>query len=214
MRCGSFAARYYAEGIELNTSSATRGRDLARKKDKPGSISWREDGGWFQSELPVVFPVFRQAIRIMAWTEGETAAQPGVLTSAHLAAIDGLMTVAPARRDEWSAAVFADFREAVESGQCELRSNDIPKRCRAPEDVWPLVEWSEVVVPDQGPKGDRFILVHGHPGWRIEHGLQLLLKNELLLWVGRADVALFMDSDWSHDYLPYYLPRERKRRRK
>jgi hypothetical protein len=187
---------------------------VARKKHKPGSISWHEEGGWFQSEQPVNFPVFRQAIRVMAWAEGETAAQPGVLTPAHLAAINGLLAVPPERRDEWSAAVFADFREAVESGQCELRSDDIPQRCRAPEDVWALVEWSEVVVPEQGPKGDRFILVHGHPGWRIEHGLQLLLKNERLLWVGRADEALFLDSDWSHNYLPYHLKPRGSRRRK
>jgi hypothetical protein len=187
---------------------------VARKKQKPGSISWREEGGWFQSERTVFFPVFRQEIRIMIWTEHQTAAQPGVLTPAHLAATDGLLTVPPERRDEWSAAVFTDFREAVESGKCELHSDDMPARCRVPEDVWSYVRWNEVVVSEQGPNGDRFILVHGRPEWRIEHGLQLLLKNEQLLWVGRADEALFMNSDWSHDYLPYYLPPQRKSRRR
>jgi hypothetical protein len=98
--------------------------------------------------------------------------------------------------------VFEDFRRAVESGKCELASEETPDRCREAEDVWSLVRWNEVVVPDQGPKGNRYILVHGRPEWRIEHGLQLLLKNERLLWVGRADEALFMNSDWSRDYLP------------
>ena len=165
-------------------------------------ISWCEGGGWFQSEQPVLLPVIRQAIRIMVYTEGRTAAEPGVLTPAYIAAIDGLLAVPPERRSEWSAVVFDDFRRAIESGKCELETEDIPDRCRIPEDVWPLVEWSEVVVPDQGPNGDRFILVHGRPGWRIEHGLQLLFKNEQLLWVGRADEALFLNSDWSRDYLP------------
>ena len=98
-------------------------------------IAWQEDGGWFQSEQPVLFPVFRQAIRVMAWTEGDTAAQPGVLTAAHLAAIDALLAVPSERRDEWSEAVFGDFRMAIKSGQCELQSDDIPDRCRSPEDV-------------------------------------------------------------------------------
>lgn len=175
---------------------------MARKKQKPDDISWREEDGWFQSERTVFFPVFRQEIRVMVWTEHQTAAEPGVLTPAHLAAIDKLLAVPPERRDEWSLAVFADYREAVESDECELDWDDLPKRCQAPEDVWSYVRWNEVVVSDQGPRGDRFILVHGRPGWRIEHGLQLLLKNEQLLWVGRADEALFMNSDWLHDYLP------------
>jgi hypothetical protein len=108
------------------------------------------------------------------------------------------------RRGEWSSAVFDDYQQAIESGDCELKDEDVPIRCRVPEDVWRLIRWSEVVVPDQGPNADRYILVHGHPEWRIQHGLQLLLKNERLLWVGRADEILFLDSDWSHDYLPWY----------
>jgi hypothetical protein len=172
-------------------------------------ISWREGGGWFHSEQPVVFPVFGQAIPILVYTEGRTAAEPGVLTPAHLAAIDGLLAVPPEQWSEWSVAVFADFRRAIESGECELETDNLPDRCHAPEDIRALVRWKEVVVPDQGPNGDRFILVHGRPAWRIEHGLQLLLKNERLLWVGRADEALFMNSDWSRDYLP---PKRGKRR--
>ena len=84
-------------------------------------------------------------------------------------------------------------RQSNPAGAIEIRRHpgSVP---RPPRTCGRLIKWSEVVVPDQGPKGDRFILVHGHPGWRIEHGLQLLLKNEQLLWVGRADQALFMDS--------------------
>jgi hypothetical protein len=187
---------------------------VPQKKSQPEAIAWREEGGWFQSEQPVLFPVFGQAISVMACTEGDTAKEPGVLTPAHLAAVEGLCALPPERRDEWAADVFADFRKAVDSGDCELRSEDTPERCREPAGVWKLVKWREVVVPDQGPKGDRFILVHGRPDWRIEHGLQLLLKNEQLLWVGRADEALFMHSDWKHDYLPYYLPGFRRSRRR
>lgn len=186
---------------------------MTQKKHQPNLISWREEGGWFQSERTVLFPVFRQEIRVMVWTEHALATQPGVLTPAHLAAIDGLLATPSEQRDEWSPRVFADFREAVASGNCELDSDDIPEQCRKPEDVWSYIRWNEVVVSEQGPNGDRFLLVHGRPGWRIEHGLQLLLKNEQLLWVGRADESLFMDSDWSHDYLPYYLPPERKSHR-
>lgn len=186
---------------------------MARKKPKDGSIVWIEEGEWFRSEEPVPFPVLHQSVHVMIWTAHETAEQPGALTPAQLAAIDGLRAVPPERRVEWSAAVFADFRTAVDSGECELDALDVPERCRAPEDVWALVRWNEVVISDQGPNGDRFVLVHGRPQWRIEHGLQLLLKNEQLLWVGRADEALFMASDWAHDYLPYYLPPPRKPRR-
>lgn len=166
------------------------------------AISWLDGGDWFQSEQPVLFPVFGQTIRIMAYTGSPKAAEPGVLTPAHVAAVEGLLALTPDRRADWSTAVFADFERAIESGQCELDAEDVPDRCQVPEDVWALVRWKEVVVPDQGSGGDRFILVHGRPGWRIEHGLQLLLKNEQLLWVGRADEALFMHSDPSRDYLP------------
>lgn len=165
-------------------------------------ISWDGGGDWFQSEQPVLFPVFGQAIQILAYTGSPKGADPGVLTAAHVAAVEGLLALPPERRSDRSAAVFDDFKRAVKSGRCEPDAADIPKRCREPEDVWPLVRWKEVVVPDQGPNGDRFILVHGRPGWRIEHGLQLLLKNEQLLWVGRADEALFTNSDWSRDFLP------------
>jgi hypothetical protein len=165
-------------------------------------ISWREGEDWFHSEQPVLFKVFRQTIPVLVYAEGRVGAKPRGLTPAHIAAIDGLRAVPPERRSEWSAVIFDDFRRAVDSGECELESEDTPDHCREAEDVWPLVRWSEVVVPDQGPNGDRFILVHGHPAWRIEHGLQLLLKNEHLLWVGRADEDLFSGSDWSRDYLP------------
>jgi hypothetical protein len=175
---------------------------LGRKRSKQTALSWVGGGDWFWPEQPVLFPVFGQTIDIMAYTGSPTAAEPGVLTPAHVVAVHGLLALPPERRADWSAAVFADFERAVKSGRCELDADDIPQRCRKPEDVWPLVRWKEVVVPDQGPKGDRFILVHGRPGWRVEHGLQLLLKNEQLLWVGRADEALFLNSDWSRDYLP------------
>ncbi len=166
------------------------------------AISWVCEDEWCQSEQPVLFPVFGQAIRIMAYIGFRQVADRGVLTTAHIAAVEGLLAVPPARRADWSAAVFADFKQAVDSGDCELDAADIPERCRVPEDVWSLVQWSEVLVPDQGPRGDRFILVHGRPGWRIEHGLQLVLKNEQLLWVGRGDEALFLNSGPSRDYLP------------
>lgn len=165
-------------------------------------ITWTESSGWFESKEPVFFPVLQQEISINVFTEHDLAEEPGVLTEAHLAAIEGLLAAPPERRSEWPPTVFADFREAVDSGECELDSDDIPERCRTPEDVWALIDWREVVVTEQGPNGDRFILVHGCPGWRIEHGVQLLLKNEHLLWVGRADEAIFMTGDWSKDYLP------------
>jgi hypothetical protein len=162
------------------------------------AITWVGDSNWFSSAAPVLFPVFGQEIRVMAYT----AAQPGALTPAHVVAVEALLALPPERRADWSAAVFADCERAFKTGQAEPADQTVRARCRTPEDVWSLVRWKEVVVPDQGPKADRFILVHGRPEWRVEHGLQLLLKNEQLLWVGRADEPLFMDSDWARDYKP------------
>jgi hypothetical protein len=142
------------------------------------------------------------ADRVMAYVDAPTAAERGVLTAAHIAAVEGLLALPPERRGEWSAAVFADFARAVKSGRAERANDKVRARCRTPEDVWPLVRWNEVVAPDQGPNGDRYLLVHGRPEWRVEHGLQLLHKNEALLWVGRADEALFLNRDWSRDYRP------------
>lgn len=166
-------------------------------------IAWQQLDGWFRSEKPVDVPVLRQAIPVMVFTDAPTSpADKGKLTTAHLAAVEAFQAIPPGRRRRWSAMVFEDFRRAIQSGQCELRSDDVPKWCRWPAQVWDLIEWSEVVVPEQGPNGDRFILVHGHPDWRIEHGVQLLLKNEQLTWVGRADQDLFSRGNWAGDYVP------------
>ena len=67
------------------------------------TISWVGGDDWFSSEQPVLFPVFGQEIQIMAYT----AAQPGVVTPAHVAALEGMLALPPERRAEWSAAVFA-----------------------------------------------------------------------------------------------------------
>ncbi|HUR55888.1 MAG TPA: hypothetical protein VMZ71_17255 [Gemmataceae bacterium] len=165
-------------------------------------IAWEQLSGWFRSKKPVDVPVLRQSITVMVFTDAPNAAEPGKLTAAHSAALDAFRKIPPGRRRMWSAMVFEDFRRAIKSGQCELRSDDVPKRCRRAAQVWDLIEWSEVVVLEQGPNGDRFILVHGHPDWRIEHGVQLVLKNEQLLWVGRADQDLFSRGNWAGDYVP------------
>lgn len=161
------------------------------------TISWTGGGDWFSPDEPVLFPVFRQEIEVMAYT-----AESRAVTPAHVAAVEGMLSLPPERRSEWADAVFADFTKAFKSRRAETATKNVRERCKVPEDVWSLVRWKELVVPEQGPNGDRFILVHGRPEWRVEHGLQLLLKNEQLLWVGRADEALFMNSDWSRDYMP------------
>jgi hypothetical protein len=166
------------------------------------AITWTGDDDWYSPDQPLSFPVLGQPVRVMAYV-GRHTSSPGVLTPAHTAAVEALLALPAGRRGGWTAQVHADFKRAFKTGTAETSTAGVRKRCPEPEDVWSLVRWDEVVVPDQGPNGDRYILVHGRPGWRVEHGLQLLLKNEQLLWVGRADEALFMDSDWSRDYRPH-----------
>ena len=168
-------------------------------------ITWHEDGGFFESEQPVHFPVFRQSIKVLAYTEAETTPVKGKLAATQISAVEHLASLSSEWRSNWSELVFDEFSSSVESGDCELEDDELPSRCRTPEDVWGFIRWNEVVAPEQGPNGDRFILVQGTPGWRIEHGLQLLLKNGQLLWVGRADIAIFMTGGWAQDYLPSLL---------
>ncbi len=165
------------------------------------TIRWIGEGDWFSPDQPVQFPVLGQPVQVLAYT-GAGTSSPGAVTPAQTAAVEGLRALPADRRADWTSLVFADFEKAFKKGKAETSTARVRERCQVPEEVWSLVQWKEVVVPDQGPNGARFILVHGRPEWRVEHGLQLLLKNEALLWVGRADEALFMNSDWSRDYLP------------
>lgn len=161
-------------------------------------IAWTDVGyGWFHSAEPIAFPILRASV-----TVGVVTDPPASIPATQLAAIEALRLAPLGRRDEWSAAVFADCREAIDADQCELDAPDLPTRCRVPEDVWSLVRWRRVVVPEQGDSGDRLILLHGRPAWRIEHGLQLALRNERLVWVGRADWMLFERSGLPAGWLP------------
>ena len=78
--------------------------------------------------------------------------------------------------------LYADYRE--------VRSaiNGLPD-IGGPEEVWSFVKWDTVLVPRQGPTGHRFVFVQGDPAWEVEHGIELLFRDEQLVHVGRAEGA-------------------------
>jgi hypothetical protein len=99
-----------------------------------------------------------------------------------LEALARFLAIPADRRPSLLGPRYADYRE--------VRSaiGTVP-RTSGPEGVWSFVRWDTVLVPRQGPTGHRFVFVQGRPAWEVEHGVELLFRDEQLVHVGRAEGA-------------------------
>jgi len=84
------------------------------------------------------------------------------------------------RRPSLFGPLFADYRtvrSAIGEGP----------QIGGPGEVWSFVRWYTVLVPRQGPTGHRFVFLQGDPAWEVEHGVELLFRDEQLVHVGRVE---------------------------
>jgi hypothetical protein len=59
------------------------------------------------------------------------------------------------------------------------------------------VKWAIILVPLQGVSGSRFVFVKGDPVWEVEHGVEMLFRDEQIVRVGRSSGAFLTGCFWS-----------------
>jgi hypothetical protein len=146
-------------------------------------VSWiPTDGSFYRPDKPLKSPLFGESIPVLIHTDGREI-QPEQLDS-----LSRFLEIPADRRDLLTRPLFEDYwaiREAVGEGP-DIDSPDL---------VWRYVRWTTILVPLQGPSGNRYIFVIGEPEWEPEHGVELLFCNERLVRVDRAQGA-FLGRFW------------------
>jgi hypothetical protein len=106
----------------------------------------------------------------------------GEIQADQLEAVARFLAIPADRRPDLYAPLYADYREVH-------GWTGAGPHIGGPEEVWALVRWDTVLVPRQGPTGHRFVFVEGNPAWEVEHGVELLFRDEQLVHAGRAEGA-------------------------
>lgn len=144
----------------------------------------RDDESWFRSEAPVDCPLLGVQVPVMIFTD-DAEVRPD-----QIQALERVLQIPSSAREQLLEPLFADYREvyeAVEEGP----------EITGPESVWDYVRWTQILIPLQGPSGDRFVFLRGVPEWEEEHHIELFLRNERLTRVGRASGAFLSECFWS-----------------
>jgi hypothetical protein len=146
-------------------------------------ISWvRSDEWFFRPDQPLLCPLFRESIPVSIHTDGRE------IQSDQLSALLRFLKIPADQRGLLTHPLFADYcaiKEYVGEGP------DI----ETPELVWSHVKWTTILVPLQGPLGNRYVFVIGDPDWEEEHGVELLFRDERLVRLDRAEGA-FLGKFW------------------
>jgi hypothetical protein len=142
----------------------------------------RTERSFFRPEAAPGCPLLGGSVPILIHT-GEDEIHPG-----QLEALARFLAIPTDWRQNLYGPLHADYREvraAIGEGP------DIG----GTEEVWSFVKWDTVLVPRQGPTGHRFVFAQGRPAWEVEHGVELLFRDEQLVHVGRAEGA-FLGRFW------------------
>ncbi|MCE9533550.1 MAG: hypothetical protein K8T89_20865 [Planctomycetes bacterium] len=147
-------------------------------------MKWiRTDGSFFQPDRSPVCPLFDSEVPVLIHT-GEQEIEPN-----QLQALNRFLEIPSSERAGLKAKLFADYLEvfdAVGEGP-EIIS---------PEQVWKFVQWTTVLIPLQGLSGSRFVFVKGDPAWELEHGVELLFRDEKLIRLDRQSGAFLSTCFW------------------
>jgi len=146
-------------------------------------VSWvPTDGSFFRSEQQLKCPLFGESIPVLIHTDGRE------ILLDQLGALSRFLDIPADQRGLLTQPLFEDYRtirDYVGEGP------DI----REPELVWRHVRWTTILIPLQGPCGNRFVFVIGDPEWEPEHGVELLFRDEQLVRLDRAEGA-FLGRFW------------------
>lgn len=147
-------------------------------------MNWVRDDSFFRSEQPVACPLLGVSVSALIHTDGKP------IHASQLEALARFLDIPADARGGLLKPLFADSREVREA------VGEGPE-IDGPEQVWEFVQWETILVPLQGPSGNRFVFVQGEPAWEEEHGVELLFRDERLVRLGRASGAFLSSCFWS-----------------
>jgi hypothetical protein len=148
-------------------------------------VSWVRDGrSFFRADPPPFIPLLGVEVPVSIYTDGAEV-QPDQLD-----ALARFLAIPAAERAGLVGPLFDDYNCVRE---CVGEVPDIA----GPEEVWAFVRWTNVVIPLQGPRGNRFVFVQGESAWEEEHGVELLFGDERLLRLDRASGLFLTTHFWS-----------------
>ncbi len=147
-------------------------------------VSWeRTEGSFFGSDRPLTSPLFGTSIPALVYTDGRE------ILPDQMTALSSFLDIPADQRGRLIDPLFEDFRTVTEV------VGEGPKIITA-EQVWQFVTWTTILVPLQGPGGNRFVFVKGDPAWEQEHGVELLFRDERLVRLNRASGAFLSTCFW------------------
>lgn len=147
-------------------------------------VSWElTDDSFFRPDRELMCPLFGKPIPVLIYTDGQA------ILPDQLQALSSFLDIPPDQRSGLTTPLYDDYqavRDATGEGP----------RIENPEQVWKHIEWLTILVPLQGPSGNRFVFVTGRPDWEAEHGVEMLFRNEWLARLGRASGAFLSTCFW------------------
>lgn len=148
-------------------------------------VLWVKDaeGSAFCPDQPLFCPLFGTTIPVEIYTDGRE------ILPDQFTALSRFLDIPAEQRSRLIGPLFEDYRtitEEVGEGP-EIAGQD---------QVWQFVRWTAVIVPLQGPRGNRFVFVQGDPAWEEEHGVELLFRDEQLIRLDRASGAFLTKCFW------------------
>lgn len=139
---------------------------------------------FFRFDEPFECPLLGEPVTLMIHTE------QGEIQPDQLQALKGFLEVPADTRADLLEPLYAEYN----------RVYDIVGKGVGPsgklDQVWRFVRWKEILIPEQGPRGFRFVFVRGEPTWDREHGVELCFRNEKLVHLGPASAAFLSDCFW------------------
>jgi hypothetical protein len=139
---------------------------------------------FFRFDVPFECPLLGEPVTLTIHTEQDE------IQSEQLQALEGFLQIPVEGRADLLGPLHAEHN----------RVYDIigkgPTPSGTPEQVWKFVRWKEILIPEQGPRGCRFVFVRGEPFWYRDHGVELCFRNEKLVHLGPNSGAFLSDCFW------------------
>lgn len=153
------------------------------------NIKWKRAKFFLKTKLRV--PALGLVAEVWVDPEESSSKLPSPF---QLRALDGFLALAADQKVDWTHQVALDCHYMCL--RLELDGEEPPVRLGKRNDVWKHVRLTQVFIPQHGTSADRYVFVSGDCDWEVEHGLELLFKNERLFKVCEQD-GLAQNEEWS-----------------
>jgi hypothetical protein len=156
-------------------------------------IQWMRDEFFITSRLHV--PVLGKVVEVWVDPETDSANLP---SAAQLRALKAFLLLKPKQQNDWSHSIALYCQETCQ--QYERDGDNPPVRLGKRKEVWKHVEIQTIHIPKHGKSRDRYVFVGCWCAWEVEHGLELLFKNEQLFKAGPCE-GLDSNEEWKLNYI-------------